>query len=114
MFDRKVIRNNLSIKLLRNKMIKRRPSHPGEILKIVWLDELGYSQKKFAEILSKASKGRSKVSSMQTKLSRLINGKISINTDFAFLLSSVLKTEPKMWINLQVKYDQWVEQNVKT
>lgn len=38
----------------------KRPSHPGEILNSLWLDELGYSQSQFAEMLVKASGGVAK------------------------------------------------------
>ena len=50
------------------KRPSRRPSHPGEILKELWLDELEYSQSSFAEKLVKASGGSVKKSTMQTKL----------------------------------------------
>lgn len=42
------------------KRPSRRPSHPGEILKCLWLDELGYSQSYFAELLVEASGGIAK------------------------------------------------------
>lgn len=85
----------------------RKPSHPGEILKELWLDELGYSQSHFAELLVDAAKGRSKKSTMQTKLNEVIGGKRSMSADFAVLISKVLKTNPKMWMNLQVQLDIW-------
>lgn len=85
----------------------RKPSHPGEILKNIWLDELGYSQSHFADLLVSASNGISKKSTMQTKLNEVISGKRSISAEFAVLISKVLKTSPKMWMNLQVQLDIW-------
>ncbi len=85
----------------------RRPSHPGEILKNLWLDELGYSQSDFAERLVAAANGKSKKSTMQTKLNEVISGKRDISADFAVLISKVLKTNPKMWMNLQIQLDIW-------
>jgi addiction module HigA family antidote len=85
----------------------RQPSHPGEILKEVWLDELGYSQSYFADLLSEASGGLSKKSTIQTKLNEVISGKRSMSAEFAVLISKVLKTNPRMWMNLQVQLDIW-------
>jgi addiction module HigA family antidote len=85
----------------------RRPSHPGEILKSLWLDELGHTQTAFAKILSDATAGKIKASTMQTKLSELINGKRAMSADFAVLLGQVLHTSPRMWMNLQVSLDIW-------
>jgi addiction module HigA family antidote len=85
----------------------RRPSHPGEILKSLWLDELGYSQSYFAELMVEASGGLSKKSTLQTKLNEVISGKRAMSADFAVLISKVLKSSPKMWMNLQIQLDIW-------
>ncbi len=92
---------------LKRQNIGRRPSHPGEILKGLWLDELSMTQLEFAEKLSKATGGKIKVSTMQTKLSEVINGKRAMSADFAVLLGQVLDTSPRMWMNLQVNLDIW-------
>ena len=85
----------------------RRPSHPGEILKSLWLEEMGYSQSYFAELLVEASGGLSKKSTLQTKLNEVISGKRAMSADFAVLISKVLKSSPKMWMNLQIQLDIW-------
>lgn len=93
------------------KLIKRRPtrkpSHPGEILKSLWLDELGYSQSHFADLLVKATGGVVKKTTMQTKLNEVISGRRAMSAEFAVLISKVLKSSPKMWMNLQVQLDIW-------
>jgi len=89
------------------KRPERQPEHPGAILQRVWLDELGYSQSHFADLLVEKSPGKIKVSTMKTKLSELINGKRSMSADFAVLISLVLKTKPRMWMNLQTNLDIW-------
>ena len=77
------------------------------------LDELGYSQAAFAEKLVEATKNETKKTTMQTKLNEVISGKRAMSADFAVLISKVLKTHPKMWMNLQVQLDIWVaEMNV--
>lgn len=85
----------------------RRPSHPGEILKNLWLDELGYSQSHFADLLVAASGGSAKKSTMQTKLNEVISGKRAMSAEFAVLISKVLKSSPKMWMTLQIQLDIW-------
>ena len=85
----------------------RRPTHPGAILKRMWLDELGYTQSDFADALIAASHKNIKKSTMQTKLNELINGKRAMSADFAVLIGKVLKTSPRMWLNLQTNLDIW-------
>ncbi|MFZ4403275.1 MAG: HigA family addiction module antitoxin [Pseudobdellovibrionaceae bacterium] len=89
------------------KSPSRTPSHPGEILKILWLEELGYSQSHFADLLVRATDGQSKKTTIQTKLNEVISGKRAMSAEFAVLISKVLKTNPKMWMNLQVQLDIW-------
>ena len=54
-----------------------------------------------------SSWGNIKKSTMQTKLNEVISGKRAISADFAVLMSKVLKSSPKMWMNLQVQLDIW-------
>lgn len=89
------------------KRPNRRPTHPGSILKRMWLDELGYTQSSFADALVAASPKKIKKSTMQTKLNELINCKRAMSADFAVLISKVLNTSPKMWMNLQTNLDIW-------
>ncbi len=86
----------------------RRPTHPGAVLKRVWLDELGYTQASFADALVNADGGRVKKNTMQTKLNELINGKRAMSADFAVLIGRVLETSPRMWMNLQTNLDIWI------
>lgn len=67
---------------IKRQRSQRRPSHPGEILKDLWLEELGHTQASF-------------------------NGKRAISADFAVLLGHVLDTSPRMWMSLQVNLDIW-------
>jgi addiction module HigA family antidote len=76
-------------------------------IKNVWLEDLGYSQSYFAELLVEASGDGFKKTTMQTKLSEVLSGKRAMSADLAVLISKVLKTNPKMWMNLQVQLDIW-------
>lgn len=86
---------------------ERRPTHPGAILKRMWLDELGYTQSDFAEALVTSSPQNIKKSTMLTKLNELIKGKRAMSADFAVLIANVLNTSPRMWMNLQTNLDIW-------
>jgi addiction module HigA family antidote len=76
-------------------MTRRAAIHPGEILKIEFLDPLGitpYALSKNARI----DKGN---------LSRIINGKSSISADVALRLARFFGTSADSWMNLQTRYD---------
>lgn len=92
----------------KKKRPNRKPSHPGEVLKSLWLDELGYTQAEFAQMLVDKTGDRIKLSTMKTKLSEVIKGKRAMTAEFAVLISKVLDTSPKMWMNLQTNVDIWV------
>jgi len=98
---------------LKRENMTRRPSHPGEVLKNIWLADLNLTQLELAEMLAKATGKKVKVSTMRTKLSEIINGKRAMSADFAVLLGQVLNTSSRMWMNLQVNLDLWeAERNV--
>lgn len=89
------------------RRLERHPEHPGGILKRIWLDELGYTQTSFADALVAATANKIKKNTMLTKLNELINGKRAMSADFAVLISAVLHTSPRMWMNLQTNLDIW-------
>ena len=95
---------------LKRGKIQRRPSSPGEILKDLFLDANGITQAQFAKDLSDLTKGKVKVSTMKTKLSEVIKGKRSMSAEFALLISKILNTNPKMWLNLQSSLELWIAQ----
>jgi len=96
------------MRTIKRKKINRRPSSPGEVLKDIFLDANGITQKSFAEKLSKLTKNKVKASTMQTKLSEVIKEKRSMSAEFAILISKLLDTNPKMWMNLQTSLDLWI------
>lgn len=87
-------------------MLKKgmKPSHPGEILRTIYMDPLGISQSEAAENLGVTRK----------TLSMLLNGHQGISAEMALRLSKAFNTTPALWMNLQVNYDLWFAgQNVK-
>ena len=74
----------------------------------MFLDENGITQAQFAKDLSALTSGKVKESTMKTKLSEVIKGKRAMSAEFAILVSKLLGTNPKMWLNLQSSLDLWI------
>ena len=96
---------------IKRKEITRKPSHPGEVLKEIFLDSNNISQASFARDLADLTNGRIKLTTMKTKLSEVIKGKRSMSAEFALLISKALGTNPKMWLGLQSSLDLWNAKN---
>lgn len=75
----------------------RQPTHPGEILRHEYLEELNMTQQKLADAI-----GITRV-----RINEIILGKRSITPDTAFRLAKLFNTTPEFWIRLQTNYDMW-------
>jgi addiction module HigA family antidote len=73
------------------------PSHPGEILRELYLIPMGVTVTEAAEALGVTRK----------HLSAIVNGRVSVTPDMAMRLAAVFATEPELWVNLQAQYDLW-------
>ena len=69
----------------------RAPSHPGEILKELFLDDLGLSQSEFARRIGCATK----------KINEIINGRRGISAEFAIELADQRNSSVDFWMNAQ-------------
>ena len=80
-------------------MIKtRKPTHPGTILKELYLDELGISITDFAEHIKVSRKA----------ISAIVNGRKGVTPEMAMRFSRAFpNTTPESWVNLQRNYDLW-------
>ena len=76
---------------------KRRPPHPGAILREDVLPHLGMTQKEFADRL-----GVSRVS-----VSELIHEKRPVTPDMAMRLGQLLGNGPEIWLRMQQTLDLW-------
>ena len=76
---------------------KRMPSHPGGILKRLYLDPLNLPVSDLARALGVSRKTVSKV----------LNQRGSITPEMALRLAIAFETTPQMWLNLQQNYDLW-------
>ncbi len=78
------------------------PVHPGEILKTLFMDELGIGVKQLAQNLDVTPK----------TVSALVNGHQGISVEMALRLSKALGTSSDIWINLQKDFDLWKARNL--
>lgn len=76
---------------------KRRPTHPGEILKFEFLEPLKLSQVQLARAI--------RIS--RAEINEIILGKRALTPDTAFRLAKFFNTSPEFWINLQVNVEMW-------
>lgn len=83
---------------------KRAPSHPGGILKRLYMEPMGLSITRLAEILDVSRK----------TVSKITNEKGAITPDMALRLSQALSTTPELWMNMQQTYDLWLARNEST
>ncbi len=82
---------------------KRKPTHPGVILKKDVLAPLKLTVTEAAKDLGVTRK----------TLSEFINEKSSLSPEMAVRIAKATKTSPESWMNMQVKLDLWKAQNKK-
>ena len=80
-------------------MLKRGlpPSHPGEILKELYITPLAITVTETATKLGVTRKA----------LSELINGHSGVSAEMSLRLSMAFNTTPDLWLGLQQEFDLW-------
>ncbi len=73
----------------------KNPSHPGEVLALLYLEPLGMSAPALAKRLGVA----------RTRIERLVKGETSLSVDTAMRLSRFFGNTAEFWMNLQRAYD---------
>lgn len=76
---------------------KRRPTHPGEILREDVLPETGLSQGEFARLLGVSRR----------TVNEILQEKRPVTVDTAHRLARALNTSPDVWLGLQQDVDLW-------
>ena len=79
---------------------KRRPTHPGAVLREDILPSLGLTQGQFAEHM-----GVSRLT-----VSELVHEKRGLSAEIAVRLAMVLRTTPETWMRMQQAVDLWEAQ----
>jgi addiction module HigA family antidote len=85
------------------KTKKRKPTHPGIILDEHYIKPLNLNLQKLADHLGIA----------RSTLFKIRTGSASITPMIALFLAEAFDSTPQLWLNLQQKYDLWVEENEK-
>lgn len=75
----------------------RQPTHPGEILRHEYLEELNMTQQQLAD----------SIGITRVRINEIILAKRSITPDTAFRLAKFFNTTPEFWIRLQTNFDMW-------
>jgi len=86
------------------KIKKRKPVHPGMILEEHYIKPLNLNLQELADHLGIA----------RNTLFKIRIGMASVTPMIALALAEAFDTTPQLWLNLQQKYDLWVEENEKT
>jgi len=80
---------------------RRKPTHPGALLKTEVLQPLGLTITEAAKDLGISRKA----------LSELINERISLSPDMAVRIARATHTSTESWLNMQTKLDVWNSEN---
>ncbi|MEC4817010.1 MAG: HigA family addiction module antitoxin [Scytonema sp. PMC 1069.18] len=80
---------------------KRKPRHPGGLIKRQYLEPLNLTITELAEILGVSRK----------TVSEIVNEQAAITPNMALRLSVAFQTTPELWLNLQQKHDLWCAAN---
>ena len=75
----------------------RPPTHPGEMLLKEFLEPLGMTQSRLAELVHVS----------YPRVNEIINGKRGISPDTALRLARLFRTTPEFWLNGQRNWDLW-------
>ena len=76
---------------------RRRPTHPGAILREDILPDAGLSQTELAELLGVSRR----------TVNEVVNERRPVTIDMALRLSRVFNTSPEFWLNMQQAVDVW-------
>ena len=71
------------------------PVHPGEILRLDFLEPLGVSQYALAKAIGVPPQ----------RVLEIVHGRRSVTADTALRLARYFGVEPQLWLNLQTRYD---------
>jgi antitoxin HigA-1 len=83
---------------------KRKPNHPGVILDELYIKPLNLNLQELSDNLGIS----------RNSLFKIRTAKASITASIAIRLAEAFDTTPNLWLNLQQKYDIWIEENEKT
>lgn len=78
--------------------MKRRPIHPGEMLRLEFLEPLGKTPLELAAAMRVPPE----------RVKQLLAGELDVTLALSLDLALALGTTPEFWMNLQMAHDVWV------
>jgi len=84
-------------------MTMHNPPHPGNFIKVTYLDPFGLSVRYLAKRLKVAP----------STINRLVNGEGAVSPEMACRLSATLGRSPESWLAMQAHYDLWMTKQPK-
>ena len=87
-----------------SRKMTRKPTHPGEIIKVEYMEALRLTVTALAERLGVSRK----------TLSTIVNERAAVTPDMALRLSRAFKTSPELWLNMQKSHDLWTAEHEDT
>lgn len=82
---------------IRNTGIKRRPTHPGEILREDFLPDYGLTVSKLAEAIGVS----------RQSVNEILRERRSLSPEMALRLGRLFGNSPQFWLNAQRAVDLW-------
>jgi addiction module HigA family antidote len=79
----------------KTQLRSRKPTSPGEILRLEFLEPMGLTQKQLADHIDCDIK----------VINRIVNEKTAVTVPVALKLAAALKTSPEFWLNAQREVD---------
>jgi len=73
------------------------PSHPGEVLKELWVEPMGLT----------VSEAAARLGVDRKTVSKIINGRGAVTPEMALRLEIVFGTAAQTWLNMQAAFDLW-------
>ena len=98
---KEALKNKQQIKAVPITELKRKPTHPGEILEEEFMKPLGLSQSKLARELGVSVRA----------VNEIVNKKRRITPEMAIRLAERFGTSAEFWLGLQMDYDLWKAYN---
>ena len=96
-YDVEVLSLNEVMMSIRNTGMKRRPTHPGEILREDFLPDYGLSVSKLAEAIGVS----------RQSVNELLRERRGLSPEMALWLSRLFCNSPEFWLNAQRAVDLW-------
>ena len=79
------------------RRLRRPPTHPGEMLRLEFLEPMALSQAEAARRMGIST----------NRLNELVRGKRGVTADTAIELAELLGTSAELWLSLQTAWDLW-------